>query len=306
MYMSDGGGWGAATADQKHDEAFGRSGTPMCVRYPPLGSGKTVMTLVANFDVLPSLAEICGLHLAPELRDSIDGQSFASLMGMPEASPWKDRVYIDDHQSSKGKPEGCGKQMIFVPYAKTSVHLPGGGIVSFAGGKCRTKNSAEEIAAARTVYDAWLKRVIADFPLGAFARTHPSRPVFVEAYPITDGPGGPGEKPYFLLDIGEDGTYELDLNTSDKYGAKFIPEGSGKKSGTLVLCKKRSDAPLPVGFDETFKGYRVLPKTLAENFSVETKTISFPSVLSLKQGRYIFTIKPDHGKVPEHLRVARK
>jgi arylsulfatase A-like enzyme len=302
VYMSDGSGSGPASVERSN--RFGRSSNPAAFYFPAWGKDKVVKELTANIDILPTLSEICGIKLSDDYKASIDGQSFASLVGVDCAAPWRDRVYIADHQSSGGKKD-IGKQMVFRPYDVSTVYLPGGKTVKFAAQKCTSKEPPEVIAKARKAYDQWLKRVLADLPLGAFARVHPSRPVFLEGYPITDGPAGSGVMSYFLLDIDADGRFEFDTNTSDQYGKR--KERSDKKTtGTLTLCRKTVKGRLPVAFDKTLKGYRVLPRTLAASFSKETQDITLPSTLSLKKGRYMFNIKPKKGRALQAIRVEMK
>ncbi|PHR97264.1 MAG: hypothetical protein COA78_27820 [Blastopirellula sp.] len=302
VYMSDGSGSGPASIRQA--ARFGRSNNPTTIYLPSLGKDKVVEEVVANIDVLPTLAEMCGIKLSDNHTASIDGQSFASLLGVEGVATWRERYYITDHQSG-GHKKDIFKQMVFRPYDSSSVFLPDGKTVSFEAQECTSKESPKVIAEAREAYDQWLKKVIADLPLGAFARAHPSRPVFLEGYPITDGPAGPGMMNYFLLDIETDGDYELDTNISDLYGKKREPLDK-KTPGKLTLCRKTTDGRLPVSFDEELKGYRVMPATIAANFSTETQDITLPATIHLKKGRYLFNLKPEKDREPATIRVETK
>ncbi|MHC4250309.1 MAG: sulfatase-like hydrolase/transferase [Planctomycetota bacterium] len=302
IYMSDGSGSGAASIQKAGN--FGPSNNPTTFFFPAWGGNRSVGELTANIDVLPTLADICGIQMPDDLRTSIDGQSFASLLGIPGTPQWKQRAYISDHQST-GERDGINKQMIFRPRNVSTVHLPDGTVIKFKSQKCQSREGAEVIARAEEAYDQWMKRVLADFPLGAFARTHGDRPVFLEGYPIVDGPAGPGEMNYFLLDVDADGRFELDANTSDEYGKERTRQDR-KVTGKLTLCRKTTQGHLPVGFDRRLNGYRVLPETLARNFSVQTQEISLPATLTLKKGRYLFSMKLEKGRPLAKIRVAAK
>jgi hypothetical protein len=303
IYMSDGSGSGPAST-AKNTDKFGPSNNPTTVFFPALGRDREIAELTANIDILPTLADVCGIELSDDLKRDTDGQSFASLLGISDASAWKKRVYVVDHQST-GDREGINKQMIFRPRNISTVHLPDGTAVSFRSQKCSSKVGAEFVARAEKAYDEWMKRVIADFPLGAFARTRKGRPVFLEAYPMVDGPAGAGEMNYFLVDIGADGQYELDINNSDEYGKKREVQDK-KVAGRLSLCRKTVTGRLPVDFDKELNGYRVLPETLKRSFSSEQRDITLPLKLLLEKGRYLFNIKPSQGRPPAKIRVEMK
>jgi hypothetical protein len=221
---------------------------------------------------------------------------------MKSAPDWRKRVYISDHQST-GERDGIDKQMILRPRNVSTVHLPDGTSVSFRSGKCSSKVGKDVVSKAEKAYDEWMKRVLLDFPLGAFASPVKDRPVFLEAYPIVDGPAGAGEMNYFLLDVSADGQYELDTNNSDEYGEEHKVQDK-KVAGKLTLCRKTAKGRLPVGFDEKLNGYRVLPETLKNSFACEQKDVTLPLQLSLKKGRYLISIKPPQGRPLSKIRVA--
>jgi arylsulfatase A-like enzyme len=303
IYMSDGSGSGPASTE-KNTGKFGPSSNPTTVFFPAWGRDREVAELAANIDVLPTLADVCGIELSDDMKKDIDGQSFASLLGVAGAPAWKKRVYVVDHQST-GDREGINKQMIFRPRNVTTVHLPDGTAVGFRSQKCSSKVGEDVAARAEKAYEHWMKRVIADFPLGAFAKPRKDRPVFLEAYPVVDGPAGTGEMNYFLLDIGADGQYELDTNNSDEYG-KQRTELNKKIAGRLTLCRKTVAGRLPVGFDKKLNGYRVLPETLKKSFSSKQRDVTLPVVLPLEKGRYLFNIKPAQGRPLAKIRVEMK
>ena len=290
VYMSDGSGSGPASADRKEIHSDTVSQNPTTILLPGRSEGLDIEgPLVANIDILPTFAEICAIDLSEDLKNSIDGQSFASLLGVANAVEWEPRPYINDHQST-GERAGIAFQMVLKPYNATRVTLPNGKSVSWKSGKVVKANGMgpETVSLAREAYDKWLERVVRDFPLGAYVQTHDSdKPVFLRSYPIVDGPGGKGVQLYFLLDVLSDGAYEFDTNVSDYFGAERVAP-KGITSGTLTAFKKSVEGHLPVGFDDALGVYRVLPKTLAASFEQEDKgKVNSSATLKLKAGRYV-------------------
>jgi len=218
------------------------------------------------------------------------------------AEAWKPRVYISDHQSSAGKKD-VPRVMLFRPRASSRVFLPDGQEVSWREGKVSVKQtSTATIHTAEAAYDQWMEHVLKDLPLGAFARVDDkSGAVYMDAYPIPDGPAGEGTRGYFLVDIAGDGPVEISANASARYGAP--PEPDKKSSFTLSLSRKVKPGKLPVGFDEKLNGYRVLPKTLNTYFQTRTKDVILPTVLSLKQGRYLISLDSKSGKSLTQLKI---
>jgi arylsulfatase A-like enzyme len=309
IYMSDGAGGGTASVSKKAWPAESQaSGTPFVIRRPGAPPGARA-ELVANIDLLPTLAEICGVPLKPELLQSIDGRSFASLVGIPNPAPWEPRGYIADHQSSGGKDDlkgDAGKMMLLRPLANCTVFLPDGAQVSWKSQKPHAKLDPEVVKRARAAYETWLKHVLEDFPLGAFCRVDAAGPhTYLDAYPIPDGPAGEGLGYYFLLDVAADGPCELSTDTSERYGA---PPGEAKSSApaTLLLSRQTKPGRLPVGFDEKHNGYRVLPATLKDCFETTSQDLSLPATLTLAQGRYLISVQGKGKKPVTKLKVTLK
>ena len=311
VYMSDGAGGGAASAPKSQwPDASRASGTPMVIRLPRVAAKQTPQRseLVANIDVLPTLAEICGIALKADLQRDIDGQSFASLLGLPGAAPWRPRAYVADHQSRGGKddlaPENR-RMMLFRPLASTRVFLPDGKQMGWRGREVSDRNAPPELVKqASAAYEKWCRHVLKDFPLGAFALVgRAGVPVYLDAYPIPDGPAGAGTKGYFLLDVARDGSYRISGDTSNRYGGRV---GADPKSipATLWLSRKSKPGPLPVGFDKRLSGYRVLPATLREYFETTTRKVTLPTMIALREGRHLLSLKPASGKGLVHLRVS--
>lgn len=311
VYMSDGAGGGAASVPKSQwPEASRALGTPMVIRWPKAAAKRMPerSELVANIDLLPTLAGICGIPLGAKLQADIDGQSFASLLGLPGAGPWRPRTYVADHQSRGGKddlgPENR-RMMLFRPLAATRVFLPDGGQVGWRAGEVSDRNVPPEVVKqARAAYEKWRLHVLKDFPLGAFALVDgPNAPVYLDAYPIPDGPAGAGTKGYFLLDVAKDGSYRISSDTSDRYGGRAGPAETSIPA-TLWLSRKSKPGPLPVGFDEKLNGYRVLPATLREYFETTTHKVTLPTTIPLRDGRYLLSLESRSGKGLVQLRVS--
>jgi arylsulfatase A-like enzyme len=313
VYMSDGDGSGPGDAAKEQMHSNELSGNPAVVVFPEQTEGKDIVgPAVANIDILPTFADICGIELSDEYKKTIDGQSFASLLDVENAEPWIDRFYINDHQST-GDREGVYRQMALKPLNVTTVILPNGKEVSWVSGKVKRNNGGPEtIESAKKAYKKWFERVLEEFPLGAFIKTHnDDKPVFLRSYSIVDGPGGEGLQMYFMLDVQEDGTYEFDTNVSDYYGAEY---SAGKSvSGKIKVFRKIVEGHLPVGLEEKRQVYRVLPETLAKSFRQETEADCTGKVaFTLKSGRYLINFQPkkkivkDDPKPIMKLRIQRK
>jgi len=311
VYMSDGAGGGTASAPKSQwPDASRASGTPMVIRLPRVAAKQTPQRseLVANIDVLPTLAEVCGIPLKADLQRDIDGQSFASLLGLPGAAPWRPRTYVADHQSRGGKddlaPEHRG-MILFRPLAATRVFLPDGEQMGWRAGKVSDGSATPDLVKrAREAYEEWRRHVVKDLPLGAFALVDRSNaPVHLDAYPIPDGPAGAGTRGYFLLDVARDGSYRISGDMGDRYGGSAGPDEK-RTPATLWLSRKSKPGGLPVGFDKKLNGYRVLPATLAKHFETTTRKLTLPTTIVLREGRYLLSLRSRSGKGLAHLRVA--
>lgn len=304
IFASDGNGGGPTTL-KGADLKYGGTGTPLVFRWSGLKNGPAASRPenVANIDLLPTLADLCGIKMPAEQLDDIDGQSFASMLGLSEAKPWKKRAVVLDHQSvNKSKAENY--LMLMKPLNSATVVLPSGETVSWKHQEVTTSTGPEVVTLAEQQYEKWLKHVLGDFPMGAFGKVHPDSPVgFLRSYPIVDGPAGEGRLNYFMLDVAEDGMYELDKSTMDRYGDKQTT--SAPNPYTLTLSKQISPGHVPAGYDEALGGYRVLPNTLKSDFKTSQQEIKIPGSVSLKQGRYLLHLSRS-GKELIQLRIAHQ
>ncbi|MBW3541792.1 MAG: sulfatase-like hydrolase/transferase, partial [Planctomycetes bacterium] len=90
------GGFNAGLRGQKGSEYDGGHRVPFFIHWPAGGlvGGRDISQLTAHIDVLPTLAELCGIELADDL--DLDGRSLVSLL-LPEmrrAAPAPDRTLV--------------------------------------------------------------------------------------------------------------------------------------------------------------------------------------------------------------------
>ncbi len=303
VFASDGGGGGFSTL-KGNDLKAGASGVPLVFRSPRLKNKPATsrQEVVANIDLLPTLADLCGLTLSEEHQADLDGQSMASLLDWSGAQPWKPRTYINDYQSQKRNKE-TNYLMMMVPHAGSTVQLPGGQSVSWIDGVTKSAEGPETVSLAQGAYERWLARVLEIFPVGAFGKVHSTSPTgFLAPYPILDGPAGEGILGYFLLDVAEDGWVEIDSNKGDQYGGERVIKPTGPVA--LSLSKKVKEGHLPVEFDKALNGYRVLPSTFKAFYSTEEQVVTLPAKIQLAKGRYMLHLHPEKGREPSGLRVA--
>jgi hypothetical protein len=303
IYMSDGSGSGPASVPKSSE--FGPSSNPMMVRWPKLNvkPGSVRSELVANIDVMATLADLCGIELTADEKRLTDGKSFASLLGVADAPAWKPRTYVSDHQSTGLKEAVANDLMMIRPLNSTKVFLPDGTEVSWRGGKVHGKVDPQTVAGATEVYDRWLQQVIADFPVGAFGAVGPDTPdTYLDGYPIPGGPASSGRSNYFLLEVLADGRWHIDSDTSERYGGRAEKEKS-PAPGQLRMFRQRLPDPLPVGYDNTLDGYRVLPETLAKAFSEVQIDGEYPGTVRLEKGRYLLHVETQRNRQPGTLRV---
>ncbi len=60
--------------------------------------GKDVNDLVAHYDILPTLVDLCGLEVSPEVAEKLDGQSLKPLIEGSDNSKFENRYVVVDSQ----------------------------------------------------------------------------------------------------------------------------------------------------------------------------------------------------------------
>lgn len=94
-------GFNAGMRGSKSTIYEGGHRVPFFVHWPAGGlvGGRDVANLAAHLDVLPTLAELCGIPLAESLR--LDGSSFAAQLRDPQAPPHRDHVIVQLHGGAR-------------------------------------------------------------------------------------------------------------------------------------------------------------------------------------------------------------
>ncbi|MBM3475482.1 MAG: arylsulfatase [Armatimonadetes bacterium] len=102
IFMTDNGtsepGFNAGMRGRKGSEYEGGHRVPCFIRWPKgnlAPAGTDIDRLAANVDLLPTLAELCGLHPTAGLK--LDGKSLVPLL-RGQAPDWPERVIITDSQ----------------------------------------------------------------------------------------------------------------------------------------------------------------------------------------------------------------
>jgi arylsulfatase A-like enzyme len=113
------------------------------IRWPGalLRGGYVITERTANFDVLPTLLDLCGLNSIQGV--TFDGQSFRSLLeGKPEA--WKPRYFIMDNTSAYSQePEWPAIRLR--PLHRTTIINPKGGHATWIRGELTEKQNVTPI-----------------------------------------------------------------------------------------------------------------------------------------------------------------
>ena len=224
-------GWNAGMRDGKGSEYDGGHRVPFYLRWPKggLAGGREVGLLSAQIDVLPTLAELCGVELPQDLQ--LDGTSLVPVLRA--AGP----------QAGKAS-HALSERVLFVHSQRVDVPIKwrhssvmtkrwrlinGTELFDIAADPGQTKDvavgHAEVVAQLRRAYDVWWKSL---------------EPVFSETVRI--GIGSPAENPtalsshdwrtddeeqvvwnaaqvnaaqasngYWAIDVVRDGTYEVEL-----------------------------------------------------------------------------------------------
>lgn len=183
-------------------------------------TSKDINTLTAHIDILPTLAELCGIAL-PQNHLAVDGESLAPLFD--ETAPTSDRIVITDSQRAQ------------VPkkWKKTSVmqgmwRLVNGNELYHLDNDPSQKNNIakthpEKLTELSTFYDGWWDKISVDFDREIYFKLgHPKEnPVTLTAHDIHgDGPfawnqiyirNGTNSAGYWSVDVVEAGTYEVSL-----------------------------------------------------------------------------------------------
>jgi arylsulfatase len=118
IFMNDNGGtagvklFNAGMRSQKGSPYLGGTWAASLWRWPGTLSPGSVARLTAHIDFFPTLAELAGARLSPEVAAQVEGRSLVPLLKNPQA-PWADRVLVTHvgrwprGQSASGKYQQC-------------------------------------------------------------------------------------------------------------------------------------------------------------------------------------------------------
>ncbi len=109
--MKGKGGYNAGMRGIKGSEYDGGHRVPCFIKYPNggIGGGRDISQLTAHIDLLPTLAELCGLK-APQ-QNKIDGVSIVPLLKFPERVRWASRT-LTVHSQRIEHPEKWRKSAV--------------------------------------------------------------------------------------------------------------------------------------------------------------------------------------------------
>ena len=243
VYTSDGSGASSprelvAVAEEKY-----ASSCPAIISWPGGGleAGREITELIANIDMAPNFLDMC--DITPSRETDFDGQSFYGLLG-PKGTPWKERVYIADHQSRSGD-----RRVILRPLDGTTVFMPQG-TVSFRDGK--TKGVSRELEAmARRQWDAWWKDVKADFRPYQYvvAGAEYENPMFAQ-HAYTESAADEDMKRYVMpVEFVHSGNYVFSAPYDDPSSTKPEKDGIPSSNGYLMIGEEKHEGTFPMTLD---------------------------------------------------------
>ena len=96
-------GYNAGMRGKKGSPYDGGHRVPCFIRWPEggIGGGRDEATLTRHYDLLPTLAELCGIQLPKGL--ALDGRSLVPLINNPHAD-WPERTLVSELQLTNSKP----------------------------------------------------------------------------------------------------------------------------------------------------------------------------------------------------------
>jgi len=168
IFMTDNGtsgGFAAGMRGRKGSEYDGGHRVPCFLRWPAggLGGGKDIARLTAHTDLLPTLAEICGLKL-PEVK--LDGTSLVPLLA---GKDWPERTLVVDSQRIED-PEKWRKSAVMTDRWRL---VNGKELYDIQADPAQKKDIAAEhadvVEKLRAAYEAWWKDTSTRF--GEYCRT---------------------------------------------------------------------------------------------------------------------------------------
>lgn len=186
-----------------------------------LSEAKDVNELTAQIDIMPTLAELCGISL-PKGHKAIDGKSIVSMLKKPESTD--DRMIITDSQ----------RLQVPVKWRNSSVMqnkwrlINGKELYNIAQDKGQKNDVAEKfperVVSMRAFYEVWWKDVSIDFEEEIYFKVglDVENPITLTAHDVHADNGqqpwnqlyirkGSKGSGYWSIDVKKEGDYEVSL-----------------------------------------------------------------------------------------------
>ncbi len=272
IFCSDGSGAGAPAIHRsksgKAKPKDHRYSHPFMISWPAAGwrSGSYVNRRTANFDVLPTLTDLCGV--APIETVQMDGQSFRPLL---ESDPdrWKKRFFIMDDTSAYS-PEPEWPVMEIKPLFQTTLYHPDGGSATWRKGRQigKTDLTVGQLDQVKARYlDFWSQAMYGyRRHKHMVAGTKHANPLFVHnqyCAPLPD-PHSHGPHPVnykWPIEFASDGTYKIEF--WDNGTRAYPPENPPKE------YSRADEAHLLMGKNE--HRWKASTRDKVPNFTVKVK-----------------------------------
>ncbi|MEW4925484.1 arylsulfatase [Algibacter sp. 2305UL17-15] len=210
-----------------------------------IAEAKDINALTAQIDILPTLAELCGIDL-PKDHKPIDGQSIVSMLRNPEQK--NDRMLITDSQRVQ-VPEKWRHSAVMQNKWRL---VNGTELYNIEEDNGQKNNIAEQhperVKAMRDFYDGWWQKVSVDFDKEIYFKigAEEENPITLTSHDvhapngqqpwnqsyIREGMKGSG---YWSVDIKEEGHYTISL--------RRYPIESGLAIGAVVPPITITDVP---------------------------------------------------------------
>ena len=247
-------GFNAGMRGQKGSEYEGGHRVPFFVRWPAgdLGDARDIQTLAAHIDVLPTLAEIGGVGVPGEL--DIDGKSLLPLLR--SEGEWPDRT-LAVHSQRIDFPERWRKSAVMTQQWRL---VNGEELFDVQADPAQERDVAGDHPDVkeqlRQAYGAWWDRIDERFddyvaiPIGE--EENPARITAHDWHPADGSDGAvPWNQPaiqrnpvtngYWMIDVAEAGTYELELFQWDRPANKELDAVQARVS--IGEAEARADVP---------------------------------------------------------------
>jgi hypothetical protein len=260
IFMTDNGTSGGSSAGmrgRKGSEYDGGHRVPCFIRWPAggIGGGRDVPQLAAHLDLLPTLADLCGID--PPKGVKLDGTSLAPLL-KGYTTNWPERTLVVESQRIE-HPEKWRKSAVMTDRWRL---VNGKELYDMPADAGQEHDVAAEhpevVEKLRAYYDQWWESVSKRH--GEYCRTvlgaDEENPTTLtchdwhEVFPPWDQSHvrkGMKANGFWAVEVAKDGQYEIELRRWPKEaGEKPINEGPGVKATTARLTIGDVDRTQPV------------------------------------------------------------